>query len=403
MDKPFQSAMPLYSTASLLPLAGALLAVVLAGCAEKPKTGTVVRPALAHVVRGAAGLDTDIYAGEIRARRESDHAFRIGGKMVARAVDAGATVRRGQVLARLDPQDVSLALESSAAAATAADTDAAFAESELRRFRDLQQKGFVSQSLLDQKIALANAARARAQAAHAQSEVSRNQAGYAQLVAEFDGVVTQVFTEAGQVVSAGQPVVRIANPAERELLINVPEASIAAFRQGLRADNVRDLRVATSAAPRSYVPARVREVAAAADAVTRTYAVRLALVNPGDAFQLGMSGHAVLASALAADRLSIPLSAVFMKGTSAGVWRISADGTISLKPVTVVQYTENAAIVRGDIAAGDTIVAAGGHKLREGEKVKPVLEPAVTGDGKVAVAPAEPAVPPEQFAARRRP
>lgn len=371
----------------------ALMAIaVLDGCAERNEAAHSVRPALAYTISNNAGSGAEVYPGEIRARREADHAFRISGKMVTRFVEQGNVVKRGQALAQLDPQDVKLAADSARANVTAATTEATFADAEYNRFKDLFNKGFVSQSALDQKLNVANSAKARLEAARAQASVSSNQAGYATLTAEQDGVVTQVMTEAGQVVAAGQAVMRIADPAAKELSISAPESRIAEFRRiGAKGSPVRDLRVATWAHPDQYYPAKVREVSGAADPLTRTYSIRLTIQGADDLVQLGMSAFAVFIGANDAETISVPLSALYLKNGGAepvtGVWQIGKDGKVSLKPVTVIQYKENAALIKGGVKIGDMIVAAGVHKLREGEVVKPITDPRVTGDGKVAAAP----------------
>ncbi|MBL0122616.1 MAG: efflux RND transporter periplasmic adaptor subunit [Betaproteobacteria bacterium] len=371
----------------------ALMAIaVLDGCAERNEAARSVRPALAYTISNNAGSGAEVCPGEIRARREADHAFRISGKMVTRFVEQGNVVKRGQALAQLDPQDVKLAADSARANVTAATTEATFADAEYNRFKDLFNKGFVSQSALDQKLNVATSAKARLEAARAQASVSSNQAGYATLTAEQDGVVTQVMTEAGQVVAAGQAVMRIADPAAKELSISAPESRIAEFRRiGAKGSPVRDLRVATWAHPDQYYPAKVREVSGAADPLTRTYSIRLTIQGADDLVQLGMSAFAVFIGANDAETISVPLSALYLKNGGAepvtGVWQIGKDGKVSLKPVTVIQYKENAALIKGGVKIGDMIVAAGVHKLREGEVVKPITDPRVTGDGKVAAAP----------------
>ena len=145
----------------------------LGGCSKIEPVTNNLRPALAYRIGTISGVETDLYPGEIRARQEADHAFRISGKMVARLVDAGSVVKRGQPLARLDPQDTKLAADATNANAAAAETEATFADAESRRFKDLFAKGFVSQSALDQKLNVANAAPARLESARAQASVAR--------------------------------------------------------------------------------------------------------------------------------------------------------------------------------------------------------------------------------------
>jgi RND family efflux transporter MFP subunit len=338
------------------------------------------------------GADIDVYSGEIRARIEVDHAFRVGGKIARRLVDAGARVKRGQVLAELDPQDVTLAAEAARAQVAALQTEADFADAELKRFRDLFSKGFISQSALDQKVNVAAAARARLDAQKASANVSLNQAGYAKLVAQIDGVVTQVSAEAGQVVAVGQAVLKIADPSEMELAISVPESRVSDFR-GAAAK--RPIRVHLWSNPERFFDARVREVAGAADPTARTYATRISISVPAaakDSVSLGMSAFAAYVGTQATGTFSVPLSSLYVQANNAGVWKIAADGKVSLKPVNVVQYRETSALISSTaVAPGDIIVAAGVHKLREGEVVRPIVDAQVKGDGKVAFAPAEPA------------
>ncbi len=373
-------------------VAAALLSL---NACSKPDAGAPApRPALAYKIAAGAGAETELYAGEIRARHEVDHAFRVGGKISQRLVDAGATVKKGQPLARLDPQDVRLSADAARAQVAAQQAEADYADSELKRYQDLFAKGFVSKSALDQKMNAANAANARLAAQRAQADVSINQAGYAALVAELDGVVTQVNAEAGQVVTAGQAVMKIANPKEKELVISAPESKLADFKAATGNPALAaNLRVALWSQPGKYYAARIREIGAAADAVTRTYSVRLTIQAPDDAVQLGMTAYSVFGSANDAGTLAVPLSSLYVKAGVTGVWLIATDGKVSLKPVTVLQYRETTAFIKpeaGGVKAGDTIVAAGVHKLREGELVKPISDPLVTGDGKVAIIPADP-------------
>jgi len=367
----------------------ATLLALMAGCSKQDAPASVIRPALAYKVTAGGGADLDVYSGEIRSQHEVDHAFRVGGKIARRLVDAGATVKRGQPLAELDPQDVKLAADAARAQVSAQQTEADFANAELKRYRDLFTKGFISQSALDQKINLANAAAAKLDAQKASANVSINQAGYATLLAQIDGVVTQVNAEAGQVVAQGQAILRVANPSELELVIAVPESRIGDFRG---ANLKRPIRVHLWSSPETFYQGTVREVSGAADAVARTYAARVSVaVPPGQkaAIGLGMSAFAAFVGVDAPGTFAVPLSALYAQGSNIGVWKIAADGSVTLKPVTVVQYRETNALVKSDaIKPGDIIVAAGVQKLREGQVVKPLVDPAVKGDGKVAQAPA---------------
>ena len=250
-------------------LAGLFL---LAACsAPAPQTPPPPAVLVRSVDAASAPPAVQVYAGEVRARIESDLGFRIGGKLVERLVDVGADVAAGAPLALLDAQDVRLAQASAQAAAAAAESDLALARSEFVRARDLQARNFVSSSVLDARRSALQAAEARLRQARAQAEVAANQAGYARLEAPAAGVVTAVLAEPGQVVGAGQAVLRLARPDEREVLIHVPEGRATGLVPGSAAQ------VRPWAAPEREYAGRVREVAPAADAATRTHAVRVAV------------------------------------------------------------------------------------------------------------------------------
>jgi membrane fusion protein, multidrug efflux system len=364
-----------------------VIAMLVASCGKQDAVAPIIRPALSYKITAANVADTDVYSGEIRARVEADHAFRVGGKIAKRMVDTGASVKRGQVLAQLDPEDVKLQSAAARAQVNAQQTEADFALAELKRFQDLFAKGFVSQSALDQKINVANAARARLDAQKASANVALNQAGYASLTAEMDGVVAQVMAEAGQVVAAGQAVMKIADAREKELVIAIPEAKISQFRKDAKSNSnqKRPIRVSLSSNPEKVYLASVREIASAADVPTRTYSARIAISNENEDMALGMSGFASFEGASSQDAIAVPLSSLYVKGSVTGVWQIGADNKVSLKPVTVLKYRETTALIRAaTLKMGDNIVAAGVHKLREGEVIKPIVDAEVKGDGKIA-------------------
>jgi RND family efflux transporter MFP subunit len=242
------------NTKTALRVAALGLAALLAGCDSGKESAPLARPVETVIVRSGALSEAAAFTGDVRARHESDLAFRIGGKVIERRVDVGAAVRKGQVLARIDPADAALQ-------ASQAEAQRALAESETQRFRDLRARNFVSQAALDaRETALKTAA--------AQAAVARNQAGYTVLVADRDGVVTAVMAEPGQVVGAGQPVLRFARPEEKEVLVNVSESRVKDVRAAA------DALVTLWAHPARRYAGRVREIAPAADAATRTFAVR---------------------------------------------------------------------------------------------------------------------------------
>jgi membrane fusion protein, multidrug efflux system len=372
------------------------LAVTLAGCGEQKTVSEPVRPVLLHTVASAV-VDRDAFTGEIKARIETDLGFRIGGKIVERLVDAGAQVKRGQAIARLDPQDARLAAQAGRAQVTAAESELALAKSELDRSADLLAKKFISQSAFDNRKNIYNAAAARLDQAKASAAVQGNQAAYTTLLADADGLVSQVFAEAGQVVNVGQPVVRLARAGAKEVLISVAESQLARFKvgqpvqvfmwanaganAGASAGSSASINSTTSANER--FAGSVREIAGSPDTATRTYAVRVSLDNPPESARLGMTANVLLTQATqTAAAVVVPLGAVDKRGDQTNVWLFdAAKKTVTPKPVQVAEWREEGAVIKGGVANGDVIVAAGTYKLMAGQTVKvygdkaPVVKP----------------------------
>jgi RND family efflux transporter MFP subunit len=341
--------------------------VTLAGCAKHETPAEAVRPVkLARVALGQAGAAT-VFAGEVKPRHESELGFRIGGKLVARLVDVGAHVKKGTPLARLDPSDVALQAQASKAAVAAAQTEYEFAKAEFDRYDNLYRLKFVSASALDQKRNVMNANAAKLEQARAQLAVASNQAAYATLVADQDGVVTAVSAEVGQVVTAGQPVVRVAREEEREVAIAVPENRLDELKGAGR------LAVVLWANQDRQYPAKVREIAPAVDAATRTFAVRVSILAPDAAVQWGMTANVVLQGGTEPATALVPSSAIYhAEDGKPAVWIYDpATRKVSLREVTLDAFREDGALVAAGLADGEWIVAAGVHKLRAGQTVKP--------------------------------
>ena len=362
-------------------LAAAAIAVAVAACAKHEVAPVAVRPVvLAQVVAG--GGETAVFAGEVRPRYESELAFRIGGKLVARDVDSGTRVKKGQALARLDPADVGLQADAATAQVAAAKTEYEFAQAEFQRYQNLLEQKFVSASALDARRNTMTANLAKYEQAKANLAVARNQAAYATLVAPDDGVITAVSAEAGQVVAAGQPVMRHARETEREVAIAVPEARIGELAKAGR------ILVVLVAEPTKLYRARVREVSAAVDPVTRTFSVRVAVVDPAPALQWGMTANVALMGDAAAGSLRLPATSLYqaVDGRPA-VWVYDpAAGKVALRPVAIAQYREDGVVVTSGVAAGEWVVASGANKLHEGQPVRPY-----EGAGRTVPAAAAPA------------
>jgi RND family efflux transporter MFP subunit len=335
------------------------LPVFLAACGKHGEPpAAVARPASTIVVGTAASDSGNVYSGEVHARYETVLGFRIGGKIVERLVDAGAFVRKGQVLARLDAADTGLQ-------ASAANAQYLLAEEELKRYRELREKGFVSQSALDAK-------ETALKAAAAQAGLARNQAAYTSLVSDRDGVVSATFAEVGQVVSAGQPVMRVAQQGEREVTFSVPETRFSMVKVGMPAEIELN---ATDSNVQSTVTGHVREISPAADPASRTYPVRVSFDAANAKVALGMTARVRLKesaknSSQKNSGFLVPLTAIFQQGDKAAVWIVAADHSVSLRPVEVAAYRDDGALVSSGIIAGERIVSAGVHKLAVGEKIQ---------------------------------
>ena len=346
--------------------AWALAASVLAACGAKEPPTDVVRPVqLTRVVVGNA-METAVFAGEVKPRHETDLAFRIAGKIVARNVDVGARVKKGQALARLDAADVGLQAEAAKAQVAATQTEYNFAQAEYERYQNLHREKFISASALDAKRNARDANRAKYEQAKANLAVSQNQASYATLVAGDDGVVIAVNAEAGQVVAPGQSVLRIAREDEREVAISVPENRIGELKVAQR------LVVVLWAQPDKTYAARVREVSPAVDPITRTFAVRVSIADADPSVQWGMTANVGLIAPGNAKGALLPLTSIYQKDGKPAVWSYDpATHKVVLVPVTVDQYREDGVLVTSGVGNGDWIVAAGVHKLVPGQVVRP--------------------------------
>lgn len=332
-----------------------LFVLVLSACSKEPEPAVKIeRPVLTMVAGSGAIVSGHTYSGEIRARYETQLGFRIGGKIIARLVDAGAQVKAGQALMRLDHGDTALQLGS-------AEAQHQLAEADAKRFRELRDKKFVSQSALDAK-------ETALKAAAAQVGLARNQSAYATLYADRTGVIAAVLAEAGQVVSAGQPTVRLAQSGEREVAIAIPESQLSNLKVGIPAEIV----LSTSAETTMPLSGYLRELAPVADSSSRTYAARVMLNRSEADVPLGMTARVRFNINKKTDNLMIPLSAIFQQGNQAAVWIVASDHTISLRPVQVSAYLDGGALVAGGLSAGERIVSNGVHRLAAGEKIRAI-------------------------------
>lgn len=337
-------------------------AALLAACDREAPAPAAPRSVLVQAAV-SAGTGNGIYTGEIRARHEIDLAFRVGGKLAARLVDVGAEVKPGQPLARLDPADLQLASAAARAQLSAAESEAVTAAAERERYAGLLAKKFVSQAAFDAKDNARNSAQAKLEQARAQNQISSNQNSYGTLSSEFPAVVTAVLAEAGQVVGAGQAVLRLARPEEKEVAIAVPESRLAEIRAA------KSLAVNLWADPKTTLRGELRELAPAADAQTRTYAARIRILDAPPELRLGMTARVAL-TAGSEENLRVPLGAVVDQGKGPLVW-VVADGKAEARPVSVVRFQEDGALIGAGLKAGELVVIAGAGKLVAGQAVTP--------------------------------
>lgn len=349
--------------------AGLALAAAVAGCsgdkapAEQPRIVLVMRPV------GGPDAAVSVYAGEIRARNESPLAFRVGGNIAKRLVDVGEAVKQGQLLAELDPGDQRLQAGAAQAQLAAAEADLVRARGDLQRYKALADQQLVSRSAYDAQLAAFKAAEGQANAARAQSGVAGNQAAYTQLRAPRDGVIASRSAEAGQTVAAGQAVFTLAADGGREVAIALPESRIREFHAG------QQVLVELWSAPDRRMPGAIREISPQADAQARTYAARVALA--GDAarqVELGQSARVYVQGDAGQSVLRLPLSALQRDGKGGtSVWVVDpATHALRSVPVATGPFGEDSVPVLSGLQAGDWVVAAGGHLLRDGQKVAPV-------------------------------
>jgi len=347
------------------------LSLALAACGRQeaaPEPVRAVRTVMVQPGQGDAVLE---YAGDIRARVESALGFRVGGKITRRLVELGQPVKAGQVLAQLDPTDLRLGQEAARASVNAAQVNRDQVAADVRRFRELRAQGFISAAELERHESSLKAAEANVAQARAQAGVQVNQAGYASLLADAAGVITGVEAEPGQVIGAGTPVLRLAHDGPRDVVFTVPEDGITAVRELRGKPGAIKVRRWGQAA---VLPATVREVAAAADPVTRTFTVK-ADIGRADV-SLGQTATVQIDARTPGNAVRLPLTALLRKDGAAAVWVLDGRSlTVSLQPVQIASVGRDSVLLASGLRPGQEVVTAGVHVLQPGQKVKRYVEP----------------------------
>jgi len=305
--------------------------------------------------------------GEVRPRYESDLSFRVAGKVLARPVEVGASVRQGDVLATLDTQDFQNHLRSAEAEVASADAVLVEARGDEARKSKLLSDGWTPKATYDAVLRNLRSAEARLTSAKANLDLTRDQLRYTELKAEFDGVITAVGAEPGQNVNAGQMVVKLARPDDRDGVFSIAET---AFADHTVISEHPEVIVWPLSNPELRINGIVREISPVADSTTRTYTVKVTLKDPPPQLRFGMS----IAGRLKAGSdpaVVLPLSAVFEKNGSPAVWVFDqTSGSVALRPVTVARYETDTAVIADGLAKGDVVVTAGTNTLREGQSAR---------------------------------
>lgn len=307
------------------------------------------------------------FAGEVRARYETILSFRVSGKLLARLVDVGDRVRKGQVLARLDQNDSRLAVRDLQAQLASAVANRDFLRDDVARYRELLAQKVVSPPEFDRRQTAYTTARERAAALEAQLGHALNQLAYTELAADRDGVVTALEVEKGQVVSVGQAVVKLVQLDEKEIHFDVPEHRLA----GLTRRQVVQITLWTDHERR--LKGQIREMASAADPASRTYRVKATLLENHETAQLGMTATVWIPSKTSS-RMTIPLSAVFTPQNQPGqphVWLVDEQtGTVRSTPVQVGEPLDGEYITVTGLVSGQMLVSAGVQRLAEDQAVR---------------------------------
>ena len=350
------------------------LVIFLAACSKAPPAEEPVRAVRTQVVGVGSAAVIHEYAAEVKARTESKLGFRVGGKLVRRLVEAGDVVKAGQTLAHLDGQDLKLGQDAAQAAWAAARANLEWSEAEFKRYRELRDQGFISSAELDRREAALKSARAQSDQLRAQANVQGNQATYAVLTADAAGVVTAVDVEPGAVVQAGTTVLRVAHDGPRDVVFQIPEDRVDNMRAFLGKPGALKVKLWGN---EELIPATLREVGAAADPVTRTFAVK---ADIGQApVRIGQTARVIMQAGAREGAIRLPLAAVFEQQGRSTVWVLDRQAmTVSARPVMIAGAEGNLVVVAGGLSAGQTIVTAGVHALTPGQRVKLYAEPGAT-------------------------
>ena len=363
------------------------VALALGACSKTEPAPDPVRAVRTMTVGLDAAGGSYEYAAEVRARTESRLGFRVGGKIVRRDADLGDSVKRGQVLAKLDPQDLKLGQDAARAAMVAAQANHDQSAADYKRYKELRDQGFISSAELERRDTTLKASQAQLDQAKAQSSVQGNQAGYAVLAADASGIITGVDADPGTVVAAGAPVLRLAHDGPRDVVFSVPEDK-AGLIKALSAQP-GSFKVRLWGASGELLSAKLREIAASTDPVTRTFLVKADLGAAASAsVRLGQTATVVVELPKTTGVVKLPLSALKEEQGRSVVWVVDkASMTVKPQPVQVAGADGNEAVISAGLNAGQTVVTAGVHVLNPGQTVKFYVDPGAVASVRGAAVP----------------
>lgn len=346
--------------------AAALLAVTVlfSGCGHKEAAQD--KPMLVKTQQAGLGASAESgsYSGTVKGRHETNMSFQVGGQILARNVQAGSRVRAGDVLMVIDARDVVQQANQGDAQLASARAQLSLAEKNLERYTQLYQENAISRATLDQYQTNYDAAFAAYRSALAQQKQGHNSLGYTNLTAGANGVVSSISAEEGQVVAAGQTVLTLVQTGEMEVEISVPENKVSELTLGMPVS-------VNFWALKGRADGTIREISPMADPTARTYKVRVAIPEPPEGMQLGMTANVSIKGAdnTGAEGAVLPLAAIFQDGDTPQVWVVGEDNKLTAKAVTVENLGDDKVLVTG-LNATDLIVTAGVHKLHEGQTVR---------------------------------
>lgn len=358
----------------LLSVAVGLMSLSITACGDSAQTEDPrTKPPLVRVTSVQSASNTSLaFTGTVASRVESDLGFRVAGKIQERLVNQGQNVKAGQPLMLIDPEDLGLQARAQEQAVAAAKARANQTAEDERRYRNLVSTGAISASAYDQVKAQAATAQAELRAAIAQANVARNATNYAVLRADADGTVMDTLAEPGQVVSAGQTVVRLAHAGQREAVISLPETLRPKTGSGATASLYGD--------PRTAVKATLRQLSDSADPLTRTFEARYVLDSPLSLAPLGSTVSVKIHEEHSAQGITVPTGAIHDAGNGPGVWRVGGKpAKVAWTPVKIVTLGSESVVVSGALEPDSQIVALGAHLLHDGKQVRPLIisEPGV--------------------------